>query len=165
MSDDAVPHWATGGDRLSRLVRAGLLTAITDGLFSSVLNVVAYRSTVSRLFQGVASTLLGNDAFDGGASTALVGVLMHIGVAFAWSAVFLFLVMRSRWIRDLLASPYGPAKVGALYGPLVWIAMSLAVIPLLVHRPPTIAARWWVQLIGHIPFVGIPIAAASRGDS
>jgi uncharacterized membrane protein YagU involved in acid resistance len=77
--------------------------------------------------------------------------------------VFLLLVLRSRWIRDLLVSPYGPAKVGALYGPLVWIAMSLVVIPLLVHRPPTIGARWWVQLIGHIPFVGIPIAAASRG--
>lgn len=163
MSDDAVPHWATAGNRISRLVRAGLLTGVTDGLFSSVLNVVAYRSTVSRLFQGVASTLLGNDALDGGTSTAMVGVLMHFGVAFAWSAVFLFLVLRSRWIRDLLASPYGPAKVGALYGPLVWIAMSLVVIPLLVHRPPTIGARWWVQLIGHIPFVGIPIAAASRG--
>ena len=163
MSDDAVPHWATGGDRLSRLVRAGLLTGITDGLFSSVLNVVAYRSTVTRLFQGVASTLLGNEAFDGGTSTAMVGVLMHLGVAFAWSAVFLFLVLRSRWIRDLLASAYGPAKVGALYGPFVWIAMSLAVIPLLVHRPRTIGARWWVQLIGHIPFVGIPIAVASRG--
>jgi len=159
----AVPHSDLGGDSLSRLVRAGLLTGITDGLFSSVLNVLAYRSTVSRLFQGVASTLLGNEAFDGGTKTALVGVLMHFGVAFAWSGVFLFLVLRSRRIRDLLASPYGPAKVGALYGPLVWIAMSLAVIPLLVHRPPAIGARWWVQLIGHIPFVGIPIAAASRG--
>ncbi|MGH9324934.1 MAG: hypothetical protein ACRD3V_34265 [Vicinamibacteria bacterium] len=162
MSDRAVPNWALGGDSLSRLVRAGLLTGIVDGLFSSVLNVVAYGSTVSRLFQGVASTVLGNEAFDGGASTAMVGVLMHFGVAFAWSAVFLFLALRSRWIRDLLASPYGPAKVGALYGPLVWIVMSLVVIPLLVQRPTTIGARWWVQLMGHIPFVGMPIAAASR---
>ena len=46
----------------TRLVRAGLLTAITDGLFSSVLSVAFYNSTVQRLFQGVASTLLGPDA-------------------------------------------------------------------------------------------------------
>jgi hypothetical protein len=154
MSDDASSHWD------SRLLRAGLLTGIVDGLFSSVLNVFAYGSTVSRLFQGVASTLLGNGALEGGATTALVGVLMHFGVAFAWSALFILLVLRSRWVRKLLESPYGPAKVGAVYGPLVWMAMSLLVIPFLVHRPPAIGFRWWVQLLGHIPFVGIPIAVA-----
>ncbi len=154
MSNDAAPRW------VSRLLRAGLLTGIVDGTFSSVLNVVAYGSTVTRLFQGVASTLLGSQAFEGGTSTALAGVVMHFGVAFAWSAVFVLLVSRWSWVRRLLGSPYGPVKVGALYGPLVWMTMSLVVIPLLVHRPPTIGYRWWVQLIGHIPFVGIPIAAA-----
>jgi hypothetical protein len=162
--DAAVPRSALGGDSLSRLVRAGLLTAITDGIFACALSVFAYGSTVVRLWQGVASTLLGKEAFEGGAATAMVGVLMHFGVAFGWSAVFIFLVLRSRWVRDLLASSYGPAKVGFLYGPFIWSVMSLIVIPLLVHRPPTIGARWWVQLIGHIPFVGIPIAAASRGS-
>jgi hypothetical protein len=43
------------------------------------------------------------------------------------------------------------------------MVMFLGVIPLLVHRPPTIGVRWWVQLIGHFPFVGVPIAGASRG--
>jgi hypothetical protein len=160
--DAAVRRSDLGDDSLKRLVCAGLLTGITDGLFAVVLSVFAYGSTVARLWQGVASTLLGKEAFEGGATTALVGVLMHFGVAFGWSAVFIFLVLRSRRVRDVLASPYGPAKVGALYGPFIWSVMSLVVIPLLVHRPPTIGARWWIQLVGHIPFVGIPIAAASR---
>ena len=112
MLDAAVPRSALGGDSLSRLVRAGLLTAITDGIFACALSVFAYGSTVVRLWQGVASTLLGKEAFEGGTATAMVGVLMHIGVAFGWSAVFIFLVLRSRWVRDLLASSYGPAKVG-----------------------------------------------------
>jgi hypothetical protein len=144
-------------------VRAGLLTALTDGLFSSVLVVAAYGSTLTRLWQGVASTLMGQEALNGGAATAAVGVLMHIGVAFGWSAVFLFLALRLRWVRSLLASPYGPAKVAAIYGPFIWMVMSLAVIPLLVHRPPSITFRWWVQFFGHMPFVGLPIALASRG--
>jgi len=147
-------------DSVSLLVRAGLLTGVIDGIFSSVLVTVFYHSTVTRLWQGVASVLLGKEAFNGGTTTALVGLLMHFGVAFGWSAVFLFLVMRSGWIRDLLASPYGVAKVALMYGPFIWLVMSLAVIPLLAHRAPVINFRWWIQLIGHIPFVALPIVAS-----
>jgi hypothetical protein len=147
------------------LLRAGLLTGIVDGLFSSLLNVFAYRSTVARLWQGVASVLLGREALNGGTRTVAIGILMHFGVAFAWSALFLFLVLRWSRARRLLASPYGPLEVASLYGPLIWCVMSLAVIPLLVHRPPAITGRWWIQFFGHIPFVGLPIALASRGRS
>jgi hypothetical protein len=165
MSANAVAYSASSRDLLSRLVRAGLLTGVIDGTFSSVLSVAAYGSTVSRLFQGVASVLLGSEAFNGGTRTAVVGVLMHFGVAFGWSAVFLFLVLRWPWIRSLLASPYGVAKVASMYGPFVWMMMSLAIIPILVHRPPTVGFRWWVQLVGHFPFVGIPIVASSSRRS
>jgi hypothetical protein len=165
MSAAAVPYSASHRDRLTCLVRAGLLTGVVDGLFSSLLSVLAYGSTASRLFQGVASVLLGPEAFSGGIRTVVLGVLMHFGVAFAWSAVFLFLILGLPWVRALLASPYGVVKVAALYGPLIWMVMSLAVIPILVHRPPTITYRWWIQWFGHIPFVGIPIVASSvRGS-
>jgi hypothetical protein len=152
-------------DRVSPLVRAGLATAVTDGLFSSVLAAVFYGSTVSRLFQGVASTLLGPSAFDGGTRTALVGILMHVGVAFGWSAVFLFGLMRVPGIRRVLGSRYGVLKVATVYGPCVWMVMSLAVIPLLVHRPPAITFRWWIQLAGHFPFVGLPIVTVAARRS
>ena len=144
--------------------RAGLLTALTDGAFSSVLSVAFYHSTVTRLFQGVAATLLGPDALAGGARTALIGVLMHIGVAFGWSAVFVLLVAPRPWLRALVASRYGTLKVAALFGPMVWMTMSLAVIPLLVHRPPMIGVRWWIQLVGHVFFVGLPIVATVRAQ-
>jgi len=152
-----------GGETMSRLVRAGLLTGIVDGLFSSVLSAFFYGSTVSRLWQGVASVLLGSDALNGGRRTVLIGLLMHFGVAFAWSAVFLFLLLRWEWIRGLLASRHGVLKVAALYGPFIWMVMSLVVIPALTQRPPRITLRWWIQWFGHIPFVGIPIVASSAG--
>lgn len=148
---------AVGHAPAARLLRAGLLTGVTDGLFASVLSVAAYHSTPTRLFQGVAATLVGPEALQGGTRTALLGVLMHFGVAFTWSAVFLVLVTRSARLRAVLDSPHGVLKVAAVYGPFIWMVMSLVVIPLLVHRPPTIPARWWNQLIGHIPFVGLPI--------
>lgn len=145
----------------NRLARAWLFTAVSDGLFASTLNVFAFGSTVTRLWQGVASTLLGRSAFDGGTTTALVGVLMHFGVALTWSSVFYFVVVRWNWIRSLLARRYGVIMVAAIYGPFVWLVMSLIVIPLLLRRPPSIVTvRWLVQLVGHFPFVGIPIVAS-----
>lgn len=144
-------------------MRAGLLTALSDGLFSSVLSVAFYHSTVARLFQGVAATLLGPSALEGGARTTAIGILMHIGVAFGWSTVFLLLHDNSSWVRGLVRSPYGVLKVAAMYGPLIWLTMSLVVIPTLLRRPTAFTIRWWVQLIGHIPFVALPMVAAIAG--
>ena len=143
----------------TRFLRAGVATAVVDGLFSSVLSAFFYHSTVTRLFQGVAATLLGPAAFDGGTRTAAIGVLMHVGVAFGWSAVFVFGLMRVPAVRRILASNYGIIKFAAAYGPCIWMVMSLVVIPQLVHRPPAITFRWWVQFFGHIPFVAVPMIA------
>src|SRR4051794_38586672 len=142
----------------SRVLLAGLVTGIIDGLFASVQSFF-YDSPPERVFQGVASVLLGPAALDGGARTAAIGVLMHFGVALGWSAVFLLLYESSPRIRSLVQSPLGPLKVASVYGPFIWLVMSLVVIPLLVHHPTVIRPRWWVQLIGHIFFVGLPIVS------
>jgi hypothetical protein len=142
-------------------VRAGLLTGISDGLFSSVLSAFFYGSTVARVWQGVASVLFGRQALEWGTRGMLVGLVMHFCVAFTWSAVFIFGVMRLGLVRRTRASRFGLIKVAAVYGPFVWIVMSFVVIPLLVQRPPTIDLRWWVQFFGHFPFVGVPIVACA----
>ncbi|HEX7137928.1 MAG TPA: hypothetical protein VF219_08790 [Vicinamibacterales bacterium] len=158
-ADDRIPPLE---QPLARLIRAGITTGIVDGLFSSVLSAFFYGSTVTRLFQGVAATLLGNDAFDGGTHTAAIGLAMHVGVAFGWSAAFLLLVMVSGWLRRAVATRSGAVKVAAIYGPAIWSVMSLLVIPLLLRRPPAITFRWWVQFVGHFPFVGLPIVWSIR---
>ena len=73
MSATAPPYSTVNRDTIFRLVRAGMLTGVADGLFSSLLSVVFYHSTIARLFQGVASTLLGKEALDGGTPTASLG--------------------------------------------------------------------------------------------
>lgn len=148
--------------KLRRLVQAGALTALIDGAFSSVLSRFFYDSTITRLFQGVASVVLGPEAMNGGLRTAAIGVAMHVGVAFAWSVIFLILLTRVQAIGRIARSRYGALKIAAVYGPVVWMAMSLAVIPALTGRPPSITVRWWVQFFGHIPFVALPIVATLR---
>lgn len=150
---------------LAALVRAGVTTAIIDGLFSSVLSAFFYGSTATRLFQGVAATLLGSRALEGGVQTAAIGGAMHVGVAFGWSTVFVLLAMSSRRLRRVISTWPGAVKVAAVYGPAVWTLMSIVVIPLLVRRPPAITFRWWVQFVGHFPFVGLPIVGSVKRSS
>ena len=152
-------------DELSRLlVRAWLVTALVDGLFASALSVFGYHSTVGRLWRGVASTVLGQEALDGGAAIAWIGVVMHIGVALAWTIVFLALVMALPALRRMLATAGGVLLTAAVYGPCIWIVMSVVVIPLLTGRPPRIAGRWWIQLAGHVVFVALPmVTVVARG--
>jgi hypothetical protein len=154
-----------GAMNSTRLVRAGALTAVTDAIFSTVLVTVFYHSTFARLWQGVASVPLGKSALDGGARTVAIGLLLHVCVAFFWSGIFLILYDRSAGIRAAVTSRYGVLKVASIYGPFIWLVMSLLVIPMLAHRPPAFTFRWLVQLIGHIPAVAVPIVwSISRDD-
>jgi hypothetical protein len=144
---------------LRTLIRAWLVIAVVDGIFATVLPVVAYDAPLGRVWQGVASTVLGPSAMQGGARTMLVGLAMHAGVAFTWTAVFLALVLVSPALRRIIATPAGIVGVSLVYGPAIWLVMSFLVIPTLTGRAPTINDRWWVQLVAHVPFVAVPIVA------
>ena len=71
------------------------------------------------------------------------------------TAVFMALVSRSAWIRRVLASRYGVVRVAAVYGPFIWLVMSLAVISLATGKLPAFGLRWWVQVFAHVPFVAL----------
>jgi hypothetical protein len=152
-----------GREALIRLARAGPLTAIIDFTFSSVLVTVFYHSTFARLWQGVASVPLGPTAIGGGTRTVLIGIALHVCVAFTWSTVFLLLYLGSGWLRRAVETPVGLVAVAAVYGPCIWMFMSFILIPSFTGRPPTITNRWWVQFFGHIPFVAVPIVTGIRG--
>ena len=164
MSAAAVHFSTPAGSPLSRLVRAGLLTGVVDGLWAVVLTL-AYQRSLVRLWQGIAAVPFGDGMFTGGAATVVLGIVLHVCVAFAWSAVLLSNVMRLAWLRAILDSPLGALKIATVYGPFIWIAMSIAIVPLFTHKPPVINGRWFIQLAGHVVFVGLPMAwAIGRGS-
>ena len=147
------------GNVLRTLLRAWLAIAVIDGIFATLLPVVAYGAPLGRVWQGVASTLLGPAAMQGGGRTMLVGLVMHAGVALAWTTVFVALALASPALRRIVERPAGIVAVSALYGPAIWMVMSFLVIPRLTGRAPAIDRRWWVQLVAHVPFVALPIVA------
>ncbi len=147
---------------LDRLIRATALCALADGLFACAVSMGLYGSTFARLWQGVASVPFGKVAVDGGTAYTVAGLLLHIGVALGWSTVFLLAYERSHWLRDVVDGHYGVLKVAMVFGPMVWVVMSLVVIPLMTGRPPNITERWAIQLVGHAASVGWPIVASIR---
>jgi len=148
---------------LTRLLHAGLLCGVVDGLWAVVLTWI-YGRTFLQLWQGVASVPFGREVMDRGWTGALLGLAVHFGVAFGWSALFLALVLGSAWLRRVLATWRGVVAVAAVYGPAIWIVMSAVVIPFLIERPLTVTYRWWIQLAGHVVFVGLPIVGAISRD-
>lgn len=141
------------------LLRAWLVTAVVDFCFASALGVAAYHSTVARVWQGVASVLLGPGALQGGARTFAVGVALHFCVALLWTSLFVALAASMPRLREMISTPAGVLAAAAIYGPLIWCVMSIVVIPRFTGRLPTFAPRWWVQLPAHAAFVALPMVA------
>jgi hypothetical protein len=141
------------------LLRAWLTLTIVDGIFATALPVVAYGQPFGRVWQFVASTLLGPSALQGGGRAIAVGLVMHAATALVWTTVFMALALLSPRLRRAAATPGGMLAAASVYGPLVWMVMSLLVIPRFTGRLPTLNGRWWVQLVAHVPFVALPIVA------
>jgi hypothetical protein len=166
MTATMLPYSTFGSGAKSRLIRAGLLTGVSDAIWAMVLQVFIYhRGSAASVWRGVASVVIGKGALTGGTPATVLGLAMHFGVAFTWSAVFLLLVTRSPWLRAVLDSPYGVLKVAAVYGPFIWAFMSFVVIALLTHRMPAVTINWWIQAAGHMVFVGLPLVSSIGSGS
>ena len=110
-----------------------------------------------RIFQSIASGLLGPAAFAGGIRTACLGVALHFFIAFVVVCTFL---LTSRYIPVLLRRP---VISGVLYGIGVYLVMNLIVLPLSAAGQPSFS--WPVALNGvliHMFGVGLPSSLAAR---
>ena len=114
------------------------------------------------LWQGVASTALGPSALKMGARGVAAGLGLHLAVALTWSAVCVLAIAKSSTLRGWIERPLGALAVATVYGPIIWLVMSCAVIPLATGRLPALRFRWWVQVFAHVPFVTIPLVFTAR---
>jgi hypothetical protein len=158
MNDIAVPRISFA----RVLLPVWLVTTVWDALCATALSVLAYGSSAAGLWQGVASTVLGPAAIGGGAKMVAAGLGLHALVALTWSIVFVTALRVWPALRRAIGNPGGALAIASAYGPLIWLVMSLAVIPLATGRPPRINARWWVQVFAHVPFVALPLVFTAR---
>jgi hypothetical protein len=143
--------------RVQAIVAGGLLVAVLDAADALVAYKVAFGMSPIAIYQFVASGLLGQGAFAGGVGTALVGVAVHLLVAFTAATVF---VLASERLPSLRRDAVG---WGLAFGVAVFGVMNLVVIPL--SRIPASVPTLPLLIngvLGHALLVGLPIALAAR---
>jgi hypothetical protein len=107
------------------------------------------------ILQSIASGVLGRPAYQGGMTTALLGLLLHFFIAFGVVATYLAAT------RLIPALNRRPVICGLLYGLAVYVVMNFVVVPLsnAAHGsgPTPVVVRVNGLLI-HMLGVGLPAA-------
>lgn len=148
----------------ARALAAGAVVGVLDGTFAVSLCIAVNRvCTSERVFQSIASGLLGRAAFAGGLSVAALGAALHFGIATAWATAYAFVYRRSAALRRMAATNWGAVRVGAALGAVVWAVMRFVVVPLSQARQgPLLSWVTVVMIVGHMIVVGQPIALIVR---
>lgn len=138
------------------VVYSGLVVGVLDGT-AAVVNSALRGVTPDRVFQYIASGVLGRSAFEGGAVPIALGVLLHFVVALGAATAFFF---ASRFLPILTRRPF---IFGPLYGIAVFFFMREVISPLsLVSRIPATVSVMITGILIHILFVGLPIALIQK---
>jgi len=101
----------------------------------------------------VASGLLGSKAYAGGLPAALLGLLIHFGIAFVSSFLFIRL-----YPGRILINSGQAVLAGLIYGLVIWAFMNLVVMPLSGMPFAEFDTVALLAVIWHMLLVGLPIA-------
>lgn len=139
-----------------------LKTILLTGLVAGTLDILAafanayLSNAVSpiRVLQFIASGLLGKNAFEGGLTTAGLGLIIHFIIAFSWTILFFFLYQKIKLLS------INPIITGLVYGLIIWLIMNLAVLPMTNINKQPFSLNWQTFIgIGILMlFVGLPIS-------
>jgi uncharacterized membrane protein YagU involved in acid resistance len=144
---------------LRAILFGGLTVGVLDSLDAMLFFGLWYHITPGRIWQSVASGVLGRErAVQGGMKTVLLGLFLHFMVATCIAAVFsLGTLVAPALLRH-------PVIWGLLFGVASYFVMTHVVVPLSAV-PPRGPAPWPSFLngvIGHALLVGLPIALVAR---
>lgn len=133
----------------------GLAIGILDGLDAIVFYGFIRGAAPDKIFQAIASGVLGRGSFQGGWRTVLLGIFLHFLISFGAATAF-YLGCRS--IPALLRKPF---LAGPAFGLIVYVFMYGLVLPLSAFplKPSGTSGAGLVnELLAHVLFVGLPVA-------
>ena len=139
------------------MLRAILTGGVFAGLAFIIPAVLAHTlagMAPTAMLHFIASGVLGAPAYEGGWPTALVGLVLHMGLSLAWAAIWIGLARR---YEILLRRPW---QAGAVYGVLIWAMMTFVLLPLSRAVPDALPGGMMMlaAAVAHIVLIGWPIA-------
>ena len=136
----------------------GLVAGTLDITENIVFNAFR-RITPWRIFQYIASGLLGSQSFQMGWTSVGLGVAIHYAIALTWTAIFFIGATKfTMLIRR-------PVSSGLIYGVIVYVVMNFAVLPItaIPPRPAAITLVNRINAVLALMFcIGLPIALLVR---
>src|SRR5215216_4378344 len=142
---------------LDTILLGGLVVGILDGLFALIFYGLILGIKPMRIFQSVASGLLGNTSYEGGIQTFLLGILLHFVVASCIAAVYYLASLK------LPVLIHYAVVSGLIYGMIAYLGMNYVIIPLSAIGSRPFSLRTFLPaFIGHALLVGLPIALLAR---
>jgi hypothetical protein len=163
MNDNAFTH--SGDDASLRerprafdtILYGGLVVGILDGLFALIYYGLILGAKPVRIFQSVASGLLGRASYEGGMKTFLLGILLHFVVASCIAAVYYLASLK------LPVLIHHAVVCGLIYGMIAYLGMNYVIIPLSAANSGRFSlSGFLIAIIGHALLVGLPIALIAR---
>jgi hypothetical protein len=101
----------------------------------------------------MASGLLGDRAFNGGSSTAVLGAALHYAISLVAAILYWLMATRIKLLGDHWLVG------GAAFGVVAYVIMNLVVVPLSNAPGADLSARIVMEdLLAHVLAFGIPIA-------
>jgi hypothetical protein len=139
------------------ILLGGGIAATLDMVYAIVSNN-HYGKAPQWTMQSVASGLLGNAAFDSGATGAVLGTLAHYAILFVAAGIY---YLASRRVAALRTHA---VVCGLVFGVLVYLFMNFVVLPLSAFpfELRYTADRLLQGFVSHGILVGLPIALAIR---
>ena len=137
------------------ILLGGLAIGVLDFLDATLFFGLYYGSSFQRIWQGVASGLLGSEvARAGGWQTAALGIFLHFVVAFCIATVY---YVAARNIPFLIRHP---VISGLAAGVIAHLVMRYIVIPMsaIGTIAPYDLANFLNSVVGHALIVGLPVA-------
>lgn len=154
--DETASESGGGANVLKTIVIGGLTVGVLDCAAAS-LNAIFNGASPARVWQFVASGLLGRDAYNYGWKSVVLGLLIHFFIAFSVTTIY---YAASRQLPILVRQA---ALFGALYGVAVYFVMGYLITPLsAAARLPFSFSGMLVGLLIHIFCVGLPVALITR---
>jgi hypothetical protein len=136
-----------------RAIKTILFTGFLAGTLDAFAAIVVYQADPLKLFQFIASAAFGNEAFAGGTTMVLWGVLFHYFIACFWTLLFFIIYPRISllWQNILMT--------GLIYGIVIWLCMNLVVLPLSkISQGPFDLSQVMIGMLILMIMVGLPIA-------
>lgn len=153
---EVASRMSAGGGALRAIVLGTAVAGAMD-ITAAIVTWMFRDVPATRILQSVAGGLLGRDAFNGGASTAALGLLLHFMIMSVIVSAYVFASSR------LPALTRHAIACGVAYGVIVYVVMTYIVVPLSAAG----SARHSLSLtltgvVVHILCVGVPIALITR---